>query len=700
MYDVNATPFNKVNTQAFYNGHLDNSVQTAGNFVNWPNPDDHWSDIPLDRLDKWKEWGVKENQNDDGGGVNKRRVDPTSYQPQQQNGPPFPQSLGLYQTYAPKSGFTQQQFQTFNSQAPAQDPSHGHRYPFPQYPTSAQNIQLPTQNPYFSPSQEPTKEPKRYQSGFFPSNILVEFPETPILSHPEVKSNSLNYPQYNSQIGVPQYQGNNNVGINGFQDTRFKKHASNYLPYNQNRIQETQFKAKTPEFNPPSIQNFRDPVQIRPFVQFNLKDSVEPYRGQGDLPSTNVNNVQEPFMNYISNEAEGPFMPQQQQALPPHRRQSQGEPLGPQPFNNLDDEMSAPPPPPPNGRFGPRPPRFRMNRPRRRLSGQRRPNNNANFGPPPGPFRRRNNGRQFHGNWTPPEDRFRQQEQTENSVEEDFQPSQNLEPSNEGDTDDDFYEDDFFKDPDFENFDFSDFEEFQVYAEGEGEDKNDSVNENASSEENNLKENEDYSQNENLKNYENEERSETEMGDGQDMDFNYSREALEMFKKRQQQEYQDQNDSFDNRETQKESPSEDTDQSDEKFSPNFVLESDQKPKYSQAPYRPDQEKIHHTQDEFQMSQEILDYEKNVGDRDPFNKFNYDPSPDDDFAEFDKYFDGFDESIENNLDNNFREGRQVFRDQRAELERNPRNEEQLDKLHVITEPFDISDLKYNDEVRVF
>lgn len=653
----------------------------------------------MDRLDKWKEWGVKENQNDDGGGVNKRRVDPNSYQPQPQQtaaniGPQFPQNLGIYQTIAPKSGFTQQQYQAFNSPTPPQASSHGHLYPFPQFPTPVHGTpdqslqpQQPTQNPYFSSSQQSSKEPIKYHSGFFPSNILVEYPETPILSHPEVKSNSLNHPHFISQSGAPQYQGTNTVGINGFQDTRFKKHASNYIPYNQNRIQE--FKAKTPEFNPPNIQNFRDPVQIRPFVQFNLKDSVEPYRGPGDSPSANANNIQqEPFMNYIPNEEEEPSLP--------HRRQSLGEPLGPQPFNNLEDEMSAPPPPPPNGRFGPRPARFRINRPRRRFPGPRRPNN-SNFGPPPGPFRRRNNGRQFHGDWTPPEDRYRQQ-QNEKKIEEDFQPSQNLETSKEEDSED-FYEDDFFKDPDFENFDFSDFEEFEVFAEGEN--KNDSVKEQTLPLENDLKENDNYSENENQNKDANQERSETEMGDGQDMDFNYSREALEMFKKRQQQEYLDRNVNPDDRETQDESSSAETDQSDGKFVSNFVLESDKESQYRKASYQPNHENVHQSPDEFQMSQEILDYEKNVGGRDPFNKFSYEPSPDDDFAEFDKYFDGFDESMENNLDNDFREGRQASRDQRGVMERNLHNEDPLlDKLHVITEPFDISDLKYkNNEVRL-
>ena len=688
--DVNAIAREKV--QASINEHLDNSVKSVGSFVNWPNPDDHWSDIPLDRLDKWKEWGVKESQNagDDGGGVKKRRVDPTSYQPQQQLGanvgPKFIQGIGLY--HSPKSGFIQHQFQTPNSSPIPQNPSNGHNInPFPQFPTPVHSSPAlhtqPTQNSYLSPNEQSLKEPPQYHSGFFPSNILVEYPETPILSHPELKSDGLNHPQFISQTVAPLHQGINNVGIHGLQETRYKKHTSNYMPYNLNRIQETPYNAKTPEFNFQNVKNFRDPVQIRPFVQFNLKDSVEPYHGRGEFPSTDVNNQQLPFMNYISNEQDDA-----------HRRQSSGEPRRQQPFNNLEDEMSAAKPPRPDGRFappspfGPRPPRYRMNRPRRKLPGPRRPNN-ANFGPPQGPLRRRNNGRQFHGDWNRPEDRYKNQ-QKENITEEDFQPSQTLETNEEVDPDD-FYEDEFFKDPDFENFDFSDFEEFQVFDSGEN--INGTANEQTIQEEN-----DDYSKTEYLFQEEDEEkRSETEMGNGHDMDFNYSRDALEMFKRRQKKEYQEQTDNFDNKETRKESPRSDNDESVEKFLPNFVLESDKDLEYSETPYRPHHEKVPQSQEKFQMSQEILDYEKNDGGRDPFNKFEYKPSPDDDFAEFDKYFNGFDESIENNLDTNFREGRQAAVNKRREMERTKHNEETLDKLQVITEPFDISDLNHDDQV---
>ena len=313
------------------------------NFVNWPNPDDHWSDIPLDRLDKWKEWGRTEEHTEVTRGVFKRRVEP-----QQQTGPRFSQNLGRYQT---ETGYNQQ-FQPFNSQPkPPQSASSGSIFPIPQFPSTqvpiyAQNIQQPTQNSYFLPSQ-PTNEPAKYNSGFFPSNILVQFPDAPIISHPQADKNGMNHPPFIPRTPV-NYQDKSN--LDRYQDTSFKKPTSKFSQQIVNGIQNSHFKAKAPKFNPSNnIQSFRDPVQIRPFVQFNLKDSVDS-RG----PEVNVKNQQEPFMNYNSLGEEEPLVP--------HRRQS------PHHFN-LEDEMSAPPPPPlgrltPHSPFGPRPPRIRISRPR------------------------------------------------------------------------------------------------------------------------------------------------------------------------------------------------------------------------------------------------------------------------------------------------------------------------------------------------
>ena len=164
------------------------------------------------------------------------------------------------------------------------------------------------------------------------------------------------------------------------------------------------------------------------------------------------------------------------------------------------------------------------------------------------------------------------------------------------------------------------------------------------------------------------------------------------YQRRQQQQYLGQNDSFEEQ-IEKESSSNSTiNQAEDTFYPDFVLESDKEQIYSQTPHRSDQ-----AQDDQKYSQEIMDYEKDEHDRDPFNQFNYSPTPDDDFAEFDKYFNGFDESRENQPDN-FREGRYAT-DVRGEIERNSQNVEQLDKFRVITKPFDVSDLKYNDEVKI-
>ena len=85
---------------------------------------------------------------------------------------------------------------------------------------------------------------------------------------------------------------------------------------------------------------------------------------------------------------------------------------------------------------------------------------------------------------------------------------------------DSFYDDDFFHDPDFENFDFSDFEEFEVYDSNDNEST--SIFTNDVKTEINLQDTE--------KGKENPEQN-YNLNEKSDMDFNYSREGLEMYKK-------------------------------------------------------------------------------------------------------------------------------------------------------------------------
>ena len=100
---------------------------------------------------------------------------------------------------------------------------------------------------------------------------------------------------------------------------------------------------------------------------------------------------------------------------------------------------------------------------------------------------------------------LRNQEREENLEQEQEEQEEGKEA--DGEEEDSFYDDDFFSDPDFENFDFSDFEEFEVY------DEND--------EESELGERE-RAEVDNETNYDLKERKE--------MDFNYSREGLELYK--------------------------------------------------------------------------------------------------------------------------------------------------------------------------
>ena len=85
----------------------------------------------------------------------------------------------------------------------------------------------------------------------------------------------------------------------------------------------------------------------------------------------------------------------------------------------------------------------------------------------------------------------------------------------------------------------------------------------------------------------------------------------------------------------------------------------------------------------------LEYEGKTHTKDPFRQFNYGPSEDDDFAEFDKYFNDFEEEH-----TNVREGRGRANDPVPIHEAS--NKEQSNTLNVITDPFDTSDLQSNDK----
>ena len=195
-----------------------NSIENVASF-NWPNPDDHWSDIPLDRLDKWKQWG-RSDQNDQDvqnkDGVHKRKVE--NYVPYSYQAPTNSETSGFYKANSHASEFAHP------SQPPPQHNPFGHspqQFSVHNQPSSAiplnpfQRFPSPTprsearQNNFFPTSQSTTQKPEELYSGFFPTNLLVEYPNTPILNHPESEAsmNSVQsrHPQNQSPYSVPRF---------------------------------------------------------------------------------------------------------------------------------------------------------------------------------------------------------------------------------------------------------------------------------------------------------------------------------------------------------------------------------------------------------------------------------------------------------------------------------------------------------------
>ena len=638
----------------------------------WPDPEDHWSDIPVERLDKWKQWGQKSEEagggGDDGGGVYKRRVETYVYQPP----PPAPSPAP-----ATNTGFYQPEV------AQVQPQGAGNRYPglyFPRFPAPQPPSPEQRQSGFY-PASSPvarttTSEPPPYYSGFFPSGLVVQYPDTPLLSHPEPVAN--NVPAQPQPDFLPTYPPHNSGGTE--------------LDRNDYQQRQQQYPGSN------GFRNYREPIQSKPFIKFNIPPPTD-IREKSLKPNEKFSNFG--VQNYVDTPIRGKVPLPPSPPSPPPPSGPRAGPYGPQ---DSPDQMTAPHPggrhtqPHPhnpfhqNQNFRPPPPprRFLNNRPRRNFPGPRRPNNNfIYFGPPPS--RRQTGGRQFNNRWRPGQ-RHRFPQDNLEELEPEIEPSPLIEENKEkSDSEEDleeFYEDDFFRDPDFDNFDFSEFEEFEVYDDEAANDTSSDNNSKRSTDkgaENALIER-DYSNNESAETPVEEEKP--------NMDFNYSREGLEMFKKSHQEDYYE-NDESDEGSTYS---GEDENNQNNVFDSNFVIKDEDAGNVIHRNSNHNQHK--HTKNDapraftgdFEMPPELLEYEKSAYGRDPFKQFSYDPSTDDDFAEFDKYFTDFEEHEEHVR---YREGRQ-----HPEMRRNPEpetsNKEEIDKLNVITEPFDISDLKSNDK----
>ena len=200
------------------------------------------------------------------------------------------------------------------------------------------------------------------------------------------------------------------------------------------------------------------------------------------------------------------------------------------------------------------------------------------------------------------------------------------------------------------------------------------------------------------------------------MDFNYSREGLEMYKESHQNKniYENNNDKIEYQ-NQNEFESKDVDlvqyplsqnafesenendgfqyPSNEDFSnlknvfdSNFVFNEEKK---SENNKEQSNNVPNYNEDYENDIEQHLEYEGKSHSKDPFRHFSYGPSEDNDFAEFDKYFNDFE-----NEHTNLREGRESSNDLVPIHETT--NREEWNTLNVITEPFDTSDIQSSDK----
>ena len=664
--------------------NLDSSLNSIENVasVNWPNPDDHWSDIPLDRLDNWKQWGRSDQEDQDvqnKDGVYKRKVEnylPYSYQA------PTSSKSGFYTDDSQKSQFPQaqqpQQHNSFSPPSPQQFSVHNQLPPTAS--NSFQRFTSPTprsearQNNFFSSSQSPIPPPPEYNSGFFPSNLLVEYPNTPILNHPETETSINNLQPHYVPAPPPQNQ-------TPYQAPRFIRE----------RQPETQ---KHGQYLQGQFKPFRNPVPVKAFGKnFNLQENVdqEPKHPSQNLFSEfNVHPENLHAADIATQRKSYQNVQNQRHYQPPSFGRNNPRPYG----LGLNKNPQSQPQPP----FRQNLPKRFPNRPRRKVLPPRYPNNQVRsiFGfqtPTSPPHMRRNNGR---NHW-----KSRNQDNHPNNIQEEIE-SQEFEETKETEEDesDSFSDADFFKDPDFENFDFSDFEEFDIYdyPEEKNSSKNDSLKQLLT---------------DRLENEADVYDAENEPGPD-NMDFNYSREGLEMYKESHQNkniyennndkiEYQNQNEfeskdvdlvqypssqnTFESENEGFQYPSkEDFSNLNNVFDSNFVFNEEKK---SENNKEQSNNVPNYNEDYDNDIEQHLEYEGKSHNKDPFRHFSYGPSEDNDFAEFDKYFNDFE-----NEHTNLREGRESSNDLVPIHEMT--NKEESNTLNVITEPFDTSDIQSSDK----
>ena len=587
-------------------------------FPNWPDPDDHWSDIPVESLEKWKQWGQKSTADSSSStGVYKRKVDSYIHQ--------TPSTSTPIRT----SGF----YRTFQAPSNSNYDANTNYRPYSRYSSSTQ-IPYRRQNNDFQ--SVTTKQPLKYQSGFFPSGLLMEFPNSPTVSHPdpEEEYNPLHFPTDNFVQNEFQSFPNGDVVVplnppsHHFQP---KFHNKNHPHINEYRssIQPKPFQIVNTNFNVPTYQrsspsvpqanenmvslertsqeDISDPYLIKPFVNFNIPVNVhqgvpkEQASSPHPYPFEPNQNIEQPTRNVKVT---------QQQFKPKHVGNPLNQPLPREKSLGISKR--------PRRNFQPprRPPMNRINldfgfRPPFVIGAQARPVRPV--------------GNRQRGLSLPIPDHF-EGKQFEQSSD-----AESIEHSEEN-----FYDDKFFEDPDFDNFDFSDFEEFEVYAEEADRNSTDKLGEETN----------------NYNSKDGNEQKTAKLDEKQHESYEYNRDGLEMYKRRQKE----------------------------------VEDEQKRPTESRQSFQPDVnegEKLPF----LEPDREKLDYDNRPTNMDPFKQFSYEPSNDHDFEEFDKYF------------NDFR-GKVDQENPRIELQNTYNHKEVSDNelaLNVITDPFDTSDLRLNEKV---
>ena len=439
--------------------------------------------------------------------------------------------------------------------------------------------------------------------------MLIEYPNTPLLSHPDPREqdyNPLQFPPDNSlvndnfqsfQLNSAPHQHHSSLqqpNPGNFYNSGGVQQPVETLPFLQNirRNLPTINSPNQDQFNPrPSSNQMREnEIQIKPFINFNIRDT-DPEQNQQE------NTAQHPY----------PFEPVQDM-----KNQEVQRP-GP-PFN-----FPGPPGPPGPIRYNRVPKRQGPVRPRRNFK-PRRPLEgikiNFGFRPPIQriPFNARN--------------RLQEGPIRENELQETPPHSNPFYEDKNEDSFEAFYDDEFFKDPDFENFDFSDFEEFEVDGDPSVDVKNNSFHHQDSEQ---LLDNSSSGDQENP-----------------ELDFDYNREGLEMYKKRQ----------------------------------NLEQVSGEN-KYQRSDKDNDEDHDDNETDSKETPSEI----------DPFRQFSYEPSNDNDFEEFDKYFNDFGDN------DKVQKMKEFFTAEHDDYYTDLNEKEKSLALNVITEPFDTSDLKLNEKVTI-